>query len=75
MKKKLFLILALVVFATVVFAEVKIGIINPQAVLQNSIKGKEAIERLKSLQTSKQKKGEAIQKEIDALEKEVVLQK
>jgi len=72
MKKKLFLILALVAFATVVFAEVKIGIINPQAVLQNSIKGKEAIERLKSLQTSKQKKGETIQKEIDALEKEVL---
>ena len=47
MKKNLFLIFALLALTTFVFAEVKIGIINPQAVLQNSVKGKEAIERLR----------------------------
>jgi outer membrane protein len=72
MKKNLFLIFALVVLTSFAFAEFKLGIINPQAVLQTSAKGKEAIERLKSLQVSKQKKYEAMQKEIDALEKEAL---
>jgi outer membrane protein len=72
MKKKLFLIFALLALSTFVFSEVKIGIINPQMVLQNSIKGKEAIERLKTVQISEQKKGETMQKEIDTLEKEVL---
>jgi len=72
MKKKLFLTFALLALATFVFSEVKIGIINPQVVLQNSVKGKEVIERLRSLGMSKQKKYEAMQKEIDTLEKEVL---
>lgn len=72
MKKNLFLIFSLVVLSAFVFAEIKIGIINPQVVLQNSAKGKETIERLKSLQLSKQKKYENMQKEIDALEKETM---
>ena len=72
MKKKLFLIFALLALTTFVFAEVKIGIINPQVVLQNSTKGKAVIERLRSLNMSKQKKYEAMQKEIDTLEKEVL---
>jgi outer membrane protein len=70
MKKNLFLILALVALTTFAFAEFKLGIINPQVVLQNSAKGKEAIERLKALQLTKQKKYETMQKEIDTLEKE-----
>ena len=72
MKKNLFLIFALLALTTFVFSEVKIGIINPQVVLQNSVKGKEVIERLRSLRMTKQKKYEAMQKEIDALEKEVL---
>jgi outer membrane protein len=72
MKKKLLLIFALLALTTFVFSEVKIGIINPQLVLQNSVKGKEVIERLRSLNMSKQKKYEAMQKEIDTLEKEVL---
>jgi len=72
MKKNLLLILALVVLGTFAFAEFKLGIINPQAVLQSSTKGKEAIGRLQSLQMSKQKKFEAMQREIDALEKEAM---
>jgi outer membrane protein len=72
MNKKLFLIFTLLALTTFVFSEVKIGIINPQNVLQNSTKGKEVIERLRSLNMSKQKKYEAMQKEIDTLEKEVL---
>jgi len=72
MKKKLVLVLSLVALSTFAFAEFKLGIINPQVVLQNSTKGKEAIERLKSMQLAKQKRYEALQKEIDALEKEAL---
>jgi outer membrane protein len=72
MKKNLFLMFVLLALTTFVFSEVKIGIINPQVVLQNSTKGKEVIERLRSLNMSKQKKYEAMQKEIDTLEKEAL---
>ena len=72
MKKNLLLIVALVVLSTFAFAEFKLGIINPQAVLQLSTKGKEAIERLKAMQLGKQKKYETMQREIDALEKEAL---
>ena len=70
MKKATLLILALVVLGSFAFAEFKLGIINPQLVLQNSLKGKEAIGRLQALQLSKQKRYEALQKEIEGLEKE-----
>jgi Skp family chaperone for outer membrane proteins len=72
MKKNLFLLLALLALSTFAFSEVKIGIINPQSVLQNSVKGKEVIERLRSLNMSKQKTYENMQKDIDALEKETL---
>jgi outer membrane protein len=72
MKKTLFLVLALVALSAFAFAEFKLGIINPQAVLQTSIKGKEAIGRLQALQSSKQKKFESMQKEIENLEKEAL---
>jgi Skp family chaperone for outer membrane proteins len=64
------LIAALIVLSAFAFAEFKLGIINPQAVLQSSAKGKEAIGRLQTMQLEKQKKYEAMQKAIDALEKE-----
>jgi outer membrane protein len=70
MKKTTLLILALVILGTFAFAEFKLGVINPQLVLQNSLKGKEAIGRLQALQLSKQKRYEALQKEIEGLEKE-----
>lgn len=70
MKKHLLLIVALVALSAFAFAEFKIAIINPQVVLQNSVKGKEAIGRLQTLTVSKQKKYELMQKEIEALEKE-----
>ncbi|MCX6553592.1 MAG: OmpH family outer membrane protein [Candidatus Aminicenantes bacterium] len=71
MKKNLLLIVALLALTTFVFSEMKIGIINPQT-LQDSIKGKEASERLRSLLLSKQKKSDAMQMEIAALEKETM---
>ncbi len=72
MKKHLLLIAALAALSAFAYAEFKVAIINPQAVLQGSVKGKEAIARLQTLQLSKQKKYEAMQKEIEALEKEVL---
>jgi len=70
MKKNLFLIFALLALTTFVLAETKIGIINPQVVLQNSVKGKQVIDKLRTLNMSKQKQYEAMQKDIDSLEKE-----
>lgn len=72
MKKHLLLIAALVALSAFAFAEFKIGIINPQVVLQNSVKGKEAIGRLQALTTAKQKKYESLQNAIEALEKEAL---
>ncbi|HOW43767.1 MAG TPA: OmpH family outer membrane protein [Candidatus Aminicenantes bacterium] len=71
MKKQLLLIVAVLALSAFAFAEFKVGIINPQAVLQGSVKGKEAIGRLQAMQAAKQKKYEALQAEIDALEKEI----
>jgi Skp family chaperone for outer membrane proteins len=71
MKKQLLLIVAVLALSAFAFAEFKVAIINPQAVLQASVKGKEAIGRLQALQTAKQKKYETLQAEIDALEKEI----
>lgn len=71
MKKHLLLIVAVLALSAFAFAEFKVGIINPQSVLQGSVKGKEAIGRLQALQAAKQKKYEALQAEIDALEKEI----
>jgi len=72
MKKTLLLIVALIALSAFAFAEFKIGIINPQVVLQNSSKGKEAIGRLRTMQLSKQKAYDALQKEIDTLEKDAM---
>ncbi|HSQ34741.1 MAG TPA: OmpH family outer membrane protein [Candidatus Binatia bacterium] len=72
MKQRVFLIFALLALSTFIFAETKVGIINPQLVLQNSVKGKEVIERLRSLNMTKQKKYESMQKDIDTLEKEIL---
>ncbi len=72
MKKSLVVIFTLLTLTAFIYAEVKIGIINPQAVLQNSVKGKQVIERLRTLNVSKQKKYETLQKDIDALEKELL---
>jgi outer membrane protein len=72
MKKSLLLSFALLAITAFAYAEMKIGIINPQLVLQNSIKGKEVIEKLRSLNMSKQKRYEAMQKEIETLEKDIL---
>jgi len=72
MKKIPVLLFALLTMSIWLFSEVKIGIINPPVVLQNSIKGKEAINRLKTAAEANQKKFEQMQQAIDSLEKEVL---
>lgn len=72
MKKFSLLLFTLLAVSFWLFPEIKIGIINPPVVLQNSIKGKEAINRLKTYGEANQTKFEKMQKEIDALEKEVL---
>jgi outer membrane protein len=72
MKKTLTLIALLATGSLFLAAETKIGLINPPAILQSSLKGKQVIERLQNLNKEKQQRYDALQKEIDALQKEIM---
>jgi len=72
MKKTLVSLAALAAFTALVYAETKIGVINPQLVLQKSAKAQEKVERLRVLEQKKQKEYETLQKQIETLEKEVM---
>jgi len=54
------------------YGEIKIGTVNSQNVFDNSLKGKEIIEKLNSLYQKTNKKIELMRKEVDTLEKEVL---
>jgi len=70
MKKILIATAAVLAGAAFLAAETKIGIINPQAVLQASVKGKEVIGKLQQQEQAKAKQYEALQKAIDSLTKD-----
>jgi outer membrane protein len=72
MKKTPMLIALLATGSLFLAAETKIGLINPPAILQSSVKGKLVIERLQALNKEKQQRYDAMQREIDALQKEVM---
>ncbi len=72
MKKVLIASALLVAASLFLAAETKIGLINPPAILQGSVKGKQVIEKLQNMNKEKQQRYDAMQKEIDALQKEVM---
>jgi outer membrane protein len=70
MKKSLILTAAILAGTAFLAAETKVGIINPQAVLQASVKGKEVIVKLQELEQAKGKQYDALQKAIETLTKD-----
>jgi len=72
MKKQLGVLVAMIMLTGLTLAADKIGYVNPADILQNSIKGKEVVSRLKSLSDNNQKKLDAMQAELDKLQKEAM---
>ncbi len=64
--------LILMIVGLVFGLQAKVGLINPQRVLQESIKGKEVLKKLESIQAQKQKEYETRQAEIAKLEKDIL---
>jgi outer membrane protein len=71
MKKVLITIAVLIAFSMLAWCETKVAVVNPQQILQQSLKGKAAIERLNTLTQSKAKRFEGLQKELETLRKDV----
>jgi outer membrane protein len=72
MKKTIILMAAIFLLSAFAFSEIKIGVINPQKIMDSTKKGLEVQNRLQKLQNDKQKQGQAMQEEIKKLEKEVL---
>lgn len=72
MKKKLLLAVIMIAFIGSVFAADKVGWVNPAEILQKTIKGKEVLARLQAMSDTNNKKLQALQKELDDLQKELM---
>jgi outer membrane protein len=72
MKKTFIVVLTLLVAASFVYSQTKIGVINPQKVIAETIRGKQVQEKLKKLSDEKQQKIKGIEEEINKLEKELM---
>ena len=71
MKKTLILILSVLLLSLFVFSELKIGVINPQKVIENTVRGKQIIAKFNTLRQSKQVTIQKMNNEIGKLEKEL----
>jgi len=71
MKKKVFMLVMVAVFGLTLLAEVKIGVVNPAYVLENTNKGKRILEELKELTEGKQKQMNRLQNEIKNLREDL----
>ena len=72
MNKRIVLFIALLTVSLFVFAEVKIGVINAQKVIQGTKKGRAITQRLEKLGQDKQKQVESLRASIKQLEQELV---
>lgn len=71
MKRAMLILIGLTVFFSLLAAEVKIGVVNAQVILQNIEKGKEAAKRLEDFVKQRQSKVQTMQAEIEKLSKEL----
>lgn len=71
MKKKLILIFSIIALSLFVFSELKVGVINPQKVIENTKRGKQIIEKFNKLRNSTQNKIKQMNSEIEQLEKDI----
>jgi len=72
MKKTLTFVFVILIAGLYVHAEMKIGVIDPQKVVQNTTRGKEVMKKLENLGKAKQKTITDMRNEIKGLEKELL---
>lgn len=72
MKKTLVLIFTIFTLGAFIYAETKIGVINPEQVILNTIRGKQVKQRLEKLAKEFQQKTIKRENEIKKLEKDLV---
>ncbi|NIM14856.1 MAG: hypothetical protein GTO45_22955 [Candidatus Aminicenantes bacterium] len=72
MRRTIVLLIAIFVLNAFAFSEVKIGVINPQKIMDSTKKGIAIQKRLEKLQGEKQQKINAMQDEIKKLQKDVM---
>jgi len=72
MKKTIILMMAIFLLGAFAFSEIKIGVINPQKIMDSTKKGLEVQKKLQKLQNEKQQQGQAMQDEIKKLEKDLL---
>jgi outer membrane protein len=71
MRRTIMVVIAIFVVNAFAFSEVKIGVINPQKIMDNTKKGIAIQKRLEKLQGEKQQKINAMQEEIKKLQKDL----
>ena len=72
MKKTLVVVLTLFVVVSFIYPESKIGVINPNKVISETIRGKQVREKLEKYSNSKQAQAKTMEEEIQKLEKELM---
>ncbi len=72
MKKTLVIVLTIVALSVVAYAEAKIGVINPQKVVSETIRGKQVKAKLEKLGDDKQQQIKGMEDAIKKLEKELM---
>lgn len=72
MKKTLVIVLTILAMSVAVYSETKIGVINPQKVVTETIRGKQVKAKLEKLGEEKQQKIKGMEDAIKQLEKELM---
>ncbi len=71
MKKALIVLVMLAMLPLLTWSQVKIGLINPEKVISDSLRGKEVQQKLQAFGENKQKTIEGLEREIRNLESEI----
>jgi outer membrane protein len=71
MKKTAVIVMTILILSVYLFSEVKIGVINPQKLVEETKKGKEIARRFENLRQQKENAFTTMQDEIKKLEKEL----
>jgi len=72
MRKTIMLMSAIFILCAFVFPEIKIGVINPQKIMDNTKKGLAIQDKLEKFQKQKQQQLQTMQEEIKKLEKDLL---
>ena len=72
MKKSLISLMILLIGSGFAFSQMKVGVINTQKLVEDSVRGKAMIALLQNFTDSKQKRVKALEEEIQKLDKELM---